>query len=451
MTQICRIISTSTVRPLRENIEHFARRIELTPFDLQLLFADQIQKGLLFHKPAETLSGHFVEHLKDSLSLTLNLFYPLAGRLSKVDNGDDDTVSFFIDCNSAGATFLHAIADGVSVADVLEPVDVPDDVVYSFFPMNGALNCEGISKPLLAVQVTELVDGVFIACTMNHTAVDGKSFWHFFNTWSEISRSHGGEKPALVQVPPVFGRENYLHGVIDLPIRIPSSLVPSSNANFVPPRLQQRMFHFGKDEIARLKAKANAEIGTNKISSLQAVLAHLWISITRNRLLNADEEVTYCILIGLRPRMVPPLPEEYLGNAVLLGEVKSLAGKLVEGGLGSAAREINKMIASTAEEEVWKFLEDWTKSPRFKTLGRFPSNMLVTGSSPRFDVYGNDFGWGRPIAVRSGPGNKFDGKITVFAGAEEGSIDFEACLSPQTLEAMADDAEFIQFLSGTNY
>lgn len=337
MTQICRIISTSTVRPLPENIEHFARRIELTPFDLQLLFADQIQKGLLFHKPAETLSGRFVEHLKDSLSRTLNLFYPLAGRLSKVDNGDDDTVYFFIDCNSAGATFLHAIADGVSVADVLEPVNVPDDVVYSFFPLNGALNYEGISKPLLAVQVTELVDGVFIACTMNHTAVDGKSFWHFFNTWSEISRRHGGEKPALVQVPPVFGRENYLHGVIDLPIRIPSSLVPSSNANFVPPRLQQRMFHFGKDKIARLKAKANAEIGTNKISSLQALLAHLWISITRNRHINAAEEVSYCLLIGLRPRMVPPLPEEYLGNALLLGEVKFLAGNLVEGGLGSAA------------------------------------------------------------------------------------------------------------------
>lgn len=448
MTQICRILSTSTVRPLPEN-EHFAGRIELTPFDLQLLFLDQIQKGLLFHKPAETLYGNFVEHLKDSLSRTLDLFYPLAGRLSMVKNGDDDTVSFFIDCNGAGATFLYAVADGVSVADVLEPVNVPDDVVYSFFPMNGALNYEGISKPLLAVQVTELVDGVFIACTMNHTAVDGTSFWHFFNTWSEISRSHGREKPASVRVPAFFGRENYLHGVIDLPIRIPWSLVPSSNANFVPPRLQQRMFHFGKDKIARLKAKANAEIGSNKISSLQALLAHLWISITRNRHVNAAEEVSYALQIGLRHRMVPPLPEEYLGNAVLLGEVKSLAGKLVEGGLGSAAQEINKMIASTTDKEVRKFSEDWTKSPRLFVRG-LPNNMLLTGSSPRFDVYGNDFCWGRPIAVRSGPGNKFDGKMTVFAGAEEGSIDFEACLSPQTLEAIAADLEFMQFLSETN-
>ncbi|KAI4969049.1 hypothetical protein ZWY2020_046379 [Hordeum vulgare] len=40
--------------------------------------------------------------------------------------------------------------------------------------------------------------------------------------------------------------------------------------------------------------------------------------------------------------------------------------------------------------------------------------MVVLSGSPRFDVYGNDFGWGRPLAVRTGPGNKLDGLITVF-------------------------------------
>ena len=35
------------------------------------------------------------------------------------------------------------------------------------------------------------------------------------------------------------------------------------------------------------------------------------------------------------------------------------------------------------------------------------------------------------------------GKTTVFQGAEEWSIDIEACLSPKTLEAMMEDAEFM--------
>ncbi|KAE8697016.1 Detected protein of unknown function [Hibiscus syriacus] len=58
-------------------------------------------------------------------------------------------------------------------------------------------------------------------------------------------------------------------------------------------------------------------------------------------------------------------------------------------------------------------------------------------------MYENDYGWGKPIVVRSGLGNKVDGKLTVFCGAEEGSIDVEACLLLQTLEAMVNDDGFM--------
>ena len=35
----------------------------------------------------------------------------------------------------------------------------------------------------------------------------------------------------------------------------------------------------------------------------------------------------------------------------------------------------------------------------------------------------------------------------MFPGIEEGSMDFEACLSPETLQAMADDKEFMEALA----
>lgn len=69
---------------------------------------------------------------------------------------------------------------------------------------------------------------------------------------------------------------------------------------------------------------------------------------------------------------------------------------------------------------------------------------MQTSSSPRFNVYGNDFGWENPIAVRCGPESKFDGKFTVFPGVEEGSTDLEACLLPETLLAMAEDTDFTE-------
>ncbi|KAM1315105.1 hypothetical protein ACFX13_019026 [Malus domestica] len=444
-----RFISTTLVQPTISN--EFTQKIELTPWDLQLILLDHIQKGLLFHKPNSNTYKKYpnkslIQHLKASLSLTLDIFYPLAGRLTITENEDDNTTSFSVNCNGTGAEFVHAVADVVTVADVLDPDLVPDDIVYSFFLMNGVLNYEGgVSKPLLAVQVTELVDGIFIGCTMNHSIVDGSSFWHFFNTWSEISR-RGSTNGKLSQPPPIFGRE-YLGGIIDLPVRIPFFQNQIPKTKFLAPILKQRVFHFSKETIAQLKAKANSEMGTTKISSLQALLAHLWLSVTRNQCLSTGQETMYKVLVGMRQRLQPPLPDQYLGNAVLFGIVTSSVGELLERGLGWAAWDMNKMIAAQTEHDVRKLLEDWIKNPKVPNLGSLASNSLLTGSSPRFDVFGNDFGWGRPLAVRSGAGNKFDGKLTVFQGAEEGSIDFEACLSPQTLHALAHDAEFMASLT----
>lgn len=190
------------------------------------------------------------------------------------------------------------------------------------------------------------------------------------------------------------------------------------------------------------------EMETNKISSLQALLAHLWIAVTRGRRIGDDEEVSYSLMIGVRSRMQPNLPQEYFGNSVLIGRVKTTAGNLLKKGLGWAAWQLNTMIDSKTSEEVRKFLEDWSACPETQKVGDLiDGKKLITGSSPRFNVYGNDLGWGRPVAVRSGPGNKKDGKMTVYPGAEEGSIDFEACLSAGVLQAMAEDAEFIKTLS----
>ncbi|KAL6222599.1 hypothetical protein ACLB2K_005991 [Fragaria x ananassa] len=52
------------------------------------------------------------------LSCTLNIFYPVAGRLSLVEN-QENTACFFINCNGVGAHFVHAAADGVRVTDFL--------------------------------------------------------------------------------------------------------------------------------------------------------------------------------------------------------------------------------------------------------------------------------------------------------------------------------------------
>jgi hypothetical protein len=160
--------------------------IELTPWDLQFLPYRVIQKGLLYHHPFELDTSNQIQHLKNSLTSTLEFFPPFTGHL-KIKEYENNTVSCSISCNNEGALFVHARAENTSVAVILGSTYIPQ-IVHSFFLLNGVKNYEGISQPLLAVQVTELVDGVFIGCTINHIVVDGKSFWLFINSWAEISK-----------------------------------------------------------------------------------------------------------------------------------------------------------------------------------------------------------------------------------------------------------------------
>ncbi|KAK4394521.1 protein ENHANCEDSUSCEPTIBILITY 1 [Sesamum angolense] len=429
------VISSCLIRTATNEIS--LPRLELTPWDLSLLLLNPIQKGILFYKPKSQDFQTVIHHLKTTLSRTLDFFPPLAGRLGTIEN-DDNTTCFFVDCNNAGAEFTHAIAGAVSVSDILGPTYIPH-IVSSFFPLNGVANCEGVSMPLLAVQATELVDGFFIGCTANHAVIDGTSFWHFFNSWSEISRG-------LVTIlkTPVFERwfpsniskENRL---IPLP-PLDRSLLHS----FVPPPLLERVFHFSRESVAKLKAKANAEAGTDKISSLQALSAHLWRSVTRCRnqlsVQKANtQELDLVFVVGTRSRI--PLPDGYFGNAVHIVKTVASEGEVLENGLGYATLKVNELVAQHSREATINLVEEWVRNPHIFNKGTL-STFAIT-SSHRHNVYSADFGWGKPIAVRSGKGQKSDGKMTLFPAAQPGGIDVEACLAPATLKAMEADAEFI--------
>ncbi|PNX80256.1 HXXXD-type acyl-transferase family protein [Trifolium pratense] len=81
----------------------------------------------------------------------------------------------------------------------------------------------------------------------------------------------------------------------------------------------------------------------------------------------------------------------------------------------------------------------------------FDPYTVMMGSSPRFNMYGNEFGMGKALAVRSGYANKFDGKVTSYPGHEgEGSIDLEVCLSPDKMTALKIDEEFMSLTSMSN-
>uniref|UniRef100_A0A1J3J926 Putative acetyltransferase n=1 Tax=Noccaea caerulescens TaxID=107243 RepID=A0A1J3J926_NOCCA len=328
------VISSSIVRP--GNIDQSGQtKIHLTPCDLNLLYLDYTQRGLLFRKPDPKTS--FISRLKTSLSTVLEIYFPFAGRLVKVDNHEDNTVSFYIDCDvdGSGVKFVHAVAESVSVSDLLQPDGSVPEIFRLFFPMNSVRNIDGVSEVLLAIQVTEMKDGVFISFGYNHLVADGSSMWKFFHDWSTIC-SNGQKKESL---HPLVLKGWFLDG-IDLPIRIPATEIETETAaKRGSSSAKERVFHFTKKNISDLKAKANGEIGSSelKISSLQAVLAHLWRSVARHSGLNREEETRCMITADFRQRLNPPLEKECFGNVNRTGIATVTVGELLDNGLGWAA------------------------------------------------------------------------------------------------------------------
>ncbi|KAH0700977.1 hypothetical protein KY284_015192 [Solanum tuberosum] len=380
------IMSTWTVKGAgRSLIEDNCKIIELTPWDILELQIEYGQEGVLFYMPTS------------QQSFTISSFRFLPSILWPPHNNRD------------------------------------------FFPLNGVRNIEATSQPFLGVQVTELVDGIFIGCTGNHALLDGSSFWHFYSSWAEISSGSN----VISKIPFLKRQFPFKIGNLSNRISIPNERI-NSNSTHDPPVLQEKIFHFTKESIAKLKSKANVEMKTTKISSLQAVLAHVWQSVIRCRNLDYNEETTFEVPIDMRKRLNPPLPEGFFGNAIYPATITVKTGELLEhGGFAWAALQINEMIASHDHEKFKCIYENWMKDPEVTKLGDLPSNYFMLHNSPRFNFNEYDFGWGKPIAKRGGVSNMLEGKIDVSPGLEEGSMIFEISLSPNTIQALEEHKMFV--------
>ncbi|XP_059667936.1 BAHD acyltransferase DCR [Cornus florida] len=464
------ILSKCTVFPdHKSNL----KRLKLSVSDLPMLSCQYIQKGVLLSRPPHLQFDSFIPLLKLSLSLTLCHFPALAGRLSTDPDGHVQIL-----CNDAGVEFVQARAKHLFIDDILAPLDVPN-CFKQFFTFDNTLSYAGHYKPLTAVQVTELGDGVFIGCTINHAVVDGTSFWNFFNTFAEFTK--GAKK---ISKSPEFSRDTVFNSPAVLRFQEGGPTVTFSGDE----PLRERIFHFSREAILKLKFRANnnqsfekAEITekfellgkesndswkvvngmTNgnktslltanrkaEISSFQSLSAQLWRAVTRARKLAAAKTTTFRMAVNCRHRLEPRLEPLYFGNAIQSIPTVASAGELLSRDLRWSADLLHRNVVAHGDATVRQGVKDWESNPRLFPLGNFDGAMITMGSSPRFPMYDNDFGWGRPLAIRSGRANKFDGKISAFPGRDgNGSVDLEVVLAPATMAGLEDDMEFMQYVS----
>ncbi|KAA8519003.1 hypothetical protein F0562_016223 [Nyssa sinensis] len=200
---------------------------------------------------------------------------------------------------------------------------------------------------------------------------------------------------------------------------------------------------------AEISDSINSEIfGKQSNDSWKSLCAQLWRSVTRARKLAAPKTTTFRMAVNCRHRVEPKLDPLYFGNAIQSIPTVASVGELLSRNLGWCADQLHRNVVAHDDATVRRGVEDWESNPRLFPLGNFDGAMITMGSSPRFPMYDNDFGWGRPVAVRSGRANKFDGKISAFPGSDgDGSIDLEVVLAPETMAGLETDRDFMAYVS----
>lgn len=404
---------------------------DLTTFDLSFVTFHYNQKIILYPSPAQGFASA-VESLKKSLSEALVHFYPLAGRLCL----DDDGI-LKVHCDNAGVDFIEASSDVVGVATLMD-CDSSSEVMQQLVPYVDNLNVDGFFLPLVGVQVTKLRDGVAVGIAVNHLIVDGYSTWHFIRSWADLCRGS-----SVIYLPPSHDRAMARNIKVKLNLNPPNGDSNAKGNKTEKRPLKGKTFHFSKEMMEEIKSRANKNREGKPLSSFQSLGAHLWQAVTKARKLAPEDIALFVVLMDCRAKVSPPLPKSYFGNAIQNIKVVTSVGHLLSNDLSFAANMLQQVIDSHGANAIKQKNQEWERNPKLYGFSDPVRNCVVVGSSPRFEVYENDFGWGKPVRVKSGCNNKFDGMVYLYPGqAGRGSVDVEITLLPTTMDLLDSDPQF---------
>ncbi|WOH06744.1 hypothetical protein DCAR_0626172 [Daucus carota subsp. sativus] len=336
-----------------------------------------------------------VDKLKDGLSVVLQDFYQLAGSLGRDEDG---VVRVEYDDDSNGVEVVVASMEVREVSELMTAESAND--LIDLVPLTGVYNLEGFHRPLLAIQLTKLKDGLVLGCAFNHGVLDGTSMWHFMTSWANTCN----RSPTLL-IPPFLNRT-----------AARNSRVPF---NFQPPN----------QDLPLIRDK---------------IFNHAWRAITRARQLKPDDHSVLAVFADIRKRISPPMPRTYFGNLIQAAFAVSTVGLLLTQPPLYSAKLIHKAINQKDAKAIEGTCKLFEKNPKIVRLEDAGPNSVLMASSPRFKVYDVDFGWGRPESVRSGINNRFDGMVFLHEGKSGGkSIDVDISLQANAMKKLEADKEFL--------
>ncbi|KAE8798160.1 putative quercetin 3-O-glucoside-6''-O-malonyltransferase [Hordeum vulgare] len=393
--------------------------LPLTYMDAMWLHTSPVERVFLFHHAHEhddVDAGALLSNLQDSLSEALRSFYPLAGRLRPIPGAPNrhelhyqpgDGVSFTV------AEYDHIGADELATDEPTELARIAPLVPR--LPEGGAV---------LALQATLLRrGGLAVGVTVHHAACDGACSTHFLHAWAWAAASCGA---SAAPEPPVIARtfirdRDDLYDAFAAPrpyrdrdgklLRSPDAVVDKLLATFV---LSEDLLRTIKDTVAREAARR--EVSPPRpppLTSTVATYGFIWHCYYRAKQ-NGDGESSssgassndraYAVFAAdHRARLDPPVPATYFGNCLGLCFASASKKEITADGAGGLLAACSAVSAAIDEATrprggggdggSWDVCLE-------RVVEAYGGGVPLTlAGSPRFRVYGVDFGFGRPAKV----------------------------------------------------
>lgn len=443
--QSVKILEVCRVAPPPEKPNSVPNSFPLNFFDLIWLRSAPAKRLFFYEISSATASEDFsydsiIPKLKHSLSLALHLFRPLTGSLTWPQDSPkpiftylDDGVSLTI-AESNAIEFYHQSSNDFHKATHC----------YSLIPK---LEVSPERASAMALQITLFPSSGFcIGITTHHALLDGRSSTSFVKSWAHICNA-GADSPSLLpELIPSFDRtlikDNagteaiLLNNLLKQQEGVPNNRSLMVSENKVGPGSVRGTFELSRQNFEKLRKSAKVESQHPlRISTFSLTCGYIWVCLLKSVETAAKGKKSFFgFAADCRSRLEPPIPATYLGNclggSMFAADTESLLG---EDGLTAAAvaisEEIRKLNGGLFKES--------SPPSRSDAEPENPENQIVfaVSGSPQFDVYGVDFGWGKPRKVMMASLNM--GETIGISDTSSRGVQIELLLPKEEMETFA--------------
>lgn len=283
---------------------------------------------------------------------------------------------------------------------------------------------------VVAIQITLFPkQGFCISVLTHHAVIDGKSKTMFERSWAYFCKQ-------LIQMQ----QQNLNNSSILLP----TELIPCFDRTLIKDRkgldvvyanhwlafqsdkrslklvsmpalkahssMVRKSFELTREDIKKLRDKVQGnevlirQAKELHLSSYVLTCAYVYVCLVKAMGVEGDATVMLRVAANCRSRLDPPLPVNYFGNCVISGHgTPAKASDVVdpENGIAFVADKLSDLVKGLKREVIEGSEEKILNLLKYvkEGGGQAPGRLLGVAGSNRFDVYGSDFGWGKPKRV----------------------------------------------------